>query len=448
MLGDINMSKILKDKFINKFGKVALIGLGYVGLPIAIELANSGFEVFGVDICEEKLKSLKSKKSYVIDIKDESISEVIDKNLFVGNDFSVISNVDVIIICVPTPLNKSKEPDVSYITSAIESIVKYLTEEILIILESTTYPGTTEELIANVIEMERNFKIGKDFFVCYSPERVDPANKKFNIKNTPKVIGGITSMCLELGIAFYSSFVEEIIPVSSPKVAEIVKLFENTFRSVNIALVNELTQMLDRLEINVWEVIDAASTKPFGFMPFYPGPGIGGHCIPLDPMYLSWTARKFNYYNRFIQLASDVNGNMPRYVVHQIADILNNEAKSIKHSNILIIGISYKKNVNDLRESAALEVFKLLKQKGAELTYYDPYISSFKNENHIIYSQELTKENLHKADLIVIITDHDGVDYQFIIDHSKIVYDTRNITKQYKGSNTILLGGWKNGDQN
>jgi len=434
------MKKGLKEKIINKSAQILIIGLGYVGLPLAIELANSGFKVFGIDICDDKINNLKKGKSYITGIKDESIKAVIDKNLFVSKDYSLISKADSIIICVPTPLNKSKEPDMSYIIDVTEEISKYLKEKTLITLESTTYPGTTEELIIDTIEKRRNYKIGEDFFTCYSPERIDPGNKEFNIKNIPKVIAGSTPVCLELGVALYQSFVEEIVPVSSIKVAEVVKLFENSFRSVNIALVNEFTQMLNRMEINIWEVINAASTKPFGFMPFYPGPGIGGHCIPLDPMYLSWRAKKVNYYSRFIELSSDLNMNMTRYAVNQISDILNKEEKAIKNSNILIIGIAYKKDVDDLRESPALKVYELLEKQGAKVIYYDPYIESFKYEDKIIYSQKLDKQMLEKCDLVAIVTDHSDVDYQYIIDNSKIIYDTRNVTKKYKGDNIFLLG--------
>ncbi|MCT4595283.1 MAG: nucleotide sugar dehydrogenase [Anaeromicrobium sp.] len=436
---------MLKSKVLNKSAKIAVIGLGYVGLPLAVELANVGFKVFGIDISKDKLTSLKLAKSYVLDVNDEFIRRLINKNLFVSDDYSIISNMDVIIICVPTPLNKTKDPDITYINAAVEKIVKYITKETLIILESTTYPGTTEELIVNVIESERNFKVGKEFFVCFSPERMDPGNKNFNIKNTPKIIGGSTKTCLELGINLYSSFVEKIIPVSSTKVAEMAKLLENIFRSVNIALMNELTHMSDRMGINIWEVIEAAATKPYGFMSFQPGPGIGGHCVPLDPMYLAWKAKTLDFYSRFIELASDINRNMPRYVVNQIASILNKEEKPIKGSNILIMGVSYKKDVDDLRESPAIDIFQLLEDNGANVVYYDSYVSYFHNKNQIVHSQELSKENLQKADLVVIITDHSNVDYQFVIDNSKIIYDTRNMTKKYKGDNVVLLGGFKGG---
>lgn len=431
---------MLRDKIINYKAKIAVIGLGYVGLPLAVELGKIGFNVYGIDIDNDKLQKLKSGKSYVADVKDHSIKKLINKNLTVCNDYSIISAVDVIIICVPTPLNKTKDPDVTYINAVVEQITKYMTEETIIILESTTYPGSTEELIVKVIEQAREMEVGEDFYVCFSPERIDPGNTRYNIRNTPKIIGGSTSACLEIGTMLYGLFIEDIIQVSSTKVAEMAKLLENIFRSVNIALVNELTQMADRLGINFWEVLEAASTKPYGFMSFRPGPGIGGHCIPLDPIFLSWKAKSFDFYSRFIDLATDINRNMYRYVISQIADILNKEEKSIKNSSILLIGLSYKKDVDDIRESPAIEVYKLLKEKGADVCYYDPYVPSCNIDNEIIYSKELTIENLRKLDLVVIITDHSTIDYQLIINHSKVIYDTRNVTKDYKGDNIILLG--------
>lgn len=437
------MPNELKQKFLDKSAKVAVIGLGYVGLPLAVELASVGFQVYGVDISQAKVEQLKNGHSYVIDVPDDVIRQLVNKKLFPTTDFSVLKDVDAISICVPTPLNKTKDPDVSYITAVVDELVRYLTPNTVVILESTTYPGTTEELIANVLEEKRGFKPGEDVFICYSPERVDPGNKRYTTKNTPKVMGGITPRCLELGLALYRSFLEHLVPVSSTSVAEMVKLLENTFRSVNIALVNELTLMCDRMGINVWEVIEAASTKPFGFMPFYPGPGIGGHCIPLDPMYLSWKAKMFDFYNRFIELAQDVNGNMPRYVLQQIGDILNEREKAIKSSNILLIGLAYKKDVDDLRESPALEVYKLLDLKGAKVSYHDPYVPHFTYEGSVIHSVDLSPERLQEADLVVIATDHSNVDYELIIQHAQVVYDTRNATRHLEADNVILLGGQK-----
>lgn len=436
----------LQEKFLNKQANVAVIGLGYVGLPLALEMARTGYKVYGIDVSQKKVELLKSGRSYLIDVQDDEVQNLINNQFFPTSDFSILEKMDAISICVPTPLNKSKEPDVSYINAVTDKLVQFMSTDTLVVLESTTYPGTTEELIINVIEEKRELRVGNDFYMCYSPERVDPGNRQYNTKNTPKVIGGATPACLELGVSLYSSFLDHLVPVSSTKVAEMVKLLENTFRSVNIALVNELTLMCDRMGINVWEVIDAAATKPFGYMPFYPGPGIGGHCIPLDPMYLSWKAKTFDFYNRFIELASDVNGNMPRYVLHQISEILNEAEKSIKGSKILLIGLSYKKDVDDLRESPALEIFRLLRQKGSDVSYHDPYVPQYQNGDDIYYSQDLTAENLRNTDLVVIATDHSNIDYQFVIDHSKIIYDTRNVTKSFRASNTILLGGQQNSE--
>ncbi|PYZ96284.1 UDP-N-acetyl-D-glucosamine dehydrogenase [Alteribacter lacisalsi] len=439
------MKEQLKQKFANHDAKVAVVGLGYVGLPLAVEIAEQGHIVHGVDVSTEKVDSLNNKESYVLDVKSEKLSELVGRNLLPTTDFSVLADADAISICVPTPLNKTKDPDASYINAVVEQIIKHMTSGTLIVLESTTYPGTTEELIKHVIEEQTSFKAGEDFFLCFSPERVDPGNKEFNTKNTPKVIGGVTPDCLELGVELYGSFLENLVPVSSTNVAEMVKLLENTFRSVNIGLVNELTLMCDRMGINVWEVIDAAATKPFGYMPFYPGPGIGGHCIPLDPMYLSWKAKMFDFYNRFIELASDVNGNMPRYVLSQIGDILNDQEKSIKNANILMLGVAYKKDIDDLRESPALEIYKLLEEKGAALSFHDPFVETFRNGDEVVSSVELTKEALEKADLVVIATNHTPVDYQFVVDNASVVYDTRNATKHLgESKNTILLGGEQN----
>lgn len=434
------MHVMLMENILNRNVKIAVIGLGYVGMPLAVALANSGFDVLGIDTAEEKINILKSGKSYIIDITDPAIEKIINRKLFVGSDFSVISEAGVIIICMPTPLKKTGEPDVSYIEAAVDKVAEYMKEGSLVILESTTYPGSTEELVVNVLESRRNFEVGKDCFVCYSPERIDPGNRYFSVRNTPKVIGGITEKCLEAGRAVYGTIIDEIIPVSSTRTAEMVKLLENTFRSVNIALVNELAQMCGRMGINIWEVIDAASTKPFGFMPFYPGPGTGGHCIPLDPIYLSWRGKAFNFNNRFIELASDINNNMPQYVVSRITDILNGKNKPVGDSGIFLIGMSYKKDVGDLRESPALKIFLLLKEKRARVIYHDPYIPCFTESGEVFHSQKLDEENLRNSDLVVITTDHSNIDYQFVVNNSRLVFDTRNAAKNCTGGNIILLG--------
>lgn len=430
---------MLKKRINQNEAVIGVIGLGYVGLPLAVEMAENGYQVYGMDINEEKVNQLKNGDSYIIDVESKRVANVKNRGLFYpGTDFSVIENCDAVSICVPTPLRKTKDPDVSYITSAVAEIKKYMHKGLLIILESTTYPGTTEELIQNEIE-ELGYKIGEDFFVCFSPERVDPGNPVYHTKNTPKVIGGITARCTELGCLLYGKVLENIVPVSSTKVAEMVKLLENTFRSVNIGLVNELALMCDRMGINVWEVIDAAATKPFGFMPFYPGPGIGGHCIPLDPMYLSWKAKMFNFYNKFIELASDINGNMPRYVISKIMDALNMHSKSLRGSKVLILGMAYKKDIDDVRESPALDLYALLLEKGTQVDYHDPFVPSFKSVDSIVESVEISPQIISNYDCIILVTNHTSFDYQMIAQNAQLIVDTRNGFKEYQ-ENIIKLG--------
>lgn len=434
---------MLKEKLIAKTAYVSVIGLGYVGLPLAIEMANAGYKVLGLDVSEDKIRKLNQGESYVQDVSSHEVEQHIHSGqLIVSTDYKLLGDVDAISICVPTPLNKTKDPDVSYINNAVQEIVNYLKRGTLITLESTTYPGTTEELIQHEIEGRLQYSAGIDFYLCFSPERIDPGNRHFNTKNTPKVIGGTTPACSEHGMLLYGSFIDNIVPVSSTKVAEMVKLLENTFRSVNIALVNELTLMSARMGINVWEVIDAAATKPFGFMPFYPGPGIGGHCIPLDPMYLSWKAKTFDFYNQFIELASDINGNMPRYVITEVMDLLNKKKKAVNGARILMLGMSYKKNVGDIRESPALEIYHLLLEKGAEVTFHDPYIPVFRNNNGMnISSVALSFQTLSDVDLVIITTDHSNIDYAYVVSHANAVLDTRNATKGIYNAKIVLLGG-------
>jgi UDP-N-acetyl-D-glucosamine dehydrogenase len=430
----------LMNKIKEKQAKVGVIGLGYVGLPLAIEVAKSGYNVLGIDINKEKLDLLLKGCSYVLDVKSEDVQDVINKEVFsVSYNFDGIRDIDIIIVCVPTPLSKTKTPDLSYIQEAVSNVIKYMHRELLIILESTTYPGTTEELIIKPIE-EQGYSVGKDFYVCFSPERVDPGNKKYNTKNTPKVIGGATENCKQLVSEFYGNIIDNIVLVSSTKVAETVKLLENTFRAVNIGLVNEMAIMCNRMGIDVWEVIDAASTKPFGFMPFYPGPGIGGHCIPLDPQYLAWKAKMYDYYNRFIELASDINGNMPYYVVNRISDVLNMHKKSINGSKILLLGMAYKKDINDVRESPTLTVYELLKQKGATIEVNDLYVESFIDESgNTVHSKQLTNELLYEMDIAILMTDHSEYNYVNIAKNSKLVLDTRNAFKNIRGTNIYKL---------
>jgi len=432
----------MKEKILKKEAEIGVIGLGYVGLPLALEFAKNGYKVIGIDADKEKTNNLLNGNSYVTDVSNESIKEVLSEKKFLPTyDFGKIREVDVVIICVPTPLRKTKDPDISYILSALNEIKRNFHRDLLIILESTTYPGTTEELIKKEIEEDMGYKVGEDFYLCFSPERVDPGNKKYKIKNTPKVIGGVTPKCLELGYILYSSIVDYVFPVSSVKVAEMAKLLENTFRAVNIALVNELSMMCDRMGIDIWEVVEAASTKPFGFMAFYPGPGIGGHCIPLDPQYLSWKAKSYNFYSRFIELASDINSNMPRYVLSKISEALNYHKNCLNGSKILILGMAYKKDVSDIRESPSLEIYNLLKKQKANVEYNDPYVNQFYDENGILVRPvPLDYSSLNKYDCVVLCTDHSSYDYEKIFVNSKLIVDTRNAFKNFVGEKLFKIG--------
>lgn len=419
------MVKKIKERKIRS----AVIGLGYVGLPLAVELAEAGVEVVGIDLDKEKVKCLNNKKSYIQDVPTEKVKELVSKGMLSATTaYSALMTVDTINICVPTPLRKTKEPDISYIVRSAEQIARYLKRGQLIILESTTYPGTTEEVLLPMFEA-KGLKVGKDFYLAFSPERVDPGNPTYTTKNIPKVVGGVTPACTEAAQALYELAIETVLPVSSTRVAETVKLLENTFRAVNIGLVNELALMCDKMGINVWEVIDAAKTKPFGFMAFYPGPGLGGHCIPIDPLYLSWKARLFGFEARFIELAAQVNAAMPEHVVRKVADALNERGKSVKGAKVLILGVAYKKNVSDYRESPAFEVIHSLSQKGAAVSYNDPHVPSFVEGASRMKSVKLTPEVLKKSDCVVIITDHAKYDYPWIVEHAPLVLDTRNAIK-------------------
>jgi UDP-N-acetyl-D-glucosamine dehydrogenase len=431
-----NLIKKLK----NRQAKVGIIGLGYVGLPLAVEFGEAGFDVYGFDISEEKVKLINAGKSDIDDIPDVRVEKLVKANLLhATTDPKLIKKVDTISICVPTPLSKTKDPDVSYILAAVKWVRENLHKEMLVILESTTYPGTTEDMILPILE-ESGLKAGKDFYLAFSPERVDPGNARFTTKNTPRVVGGITPNCTKAAKLFYEQIISLIVPMSSTKAAETVKLLENTFRSVNIGLVNEVALMCDRLDLSVWEIIDAAATKPFGFMPFYPGPGLGGHCIPIDPHYLSWKLKSLNYYARFIELAGDINSHMPEYVVERIRRLLNKHGKSVSSSNILILGVAYKKDIKDTRESPALDVIELLEREGAKLNYNDPYVNRIKWNNTIHRSSKISPTLLQKSDLAVILTDHNSYNYQMIVENSKLVFDTRNATKKVaSGRNKIVL---------
>ncbi len=423
--------EILK-KLKNKTLKVSVIGLGYVGLPLAIEFAKNGFEVYAIDVDEEKVKSVNNGVSYILDLDSNELLEVVRSNKLKAYDnYEVIKDVDVIIVAVPTPLSKTKDPDLSYVLNAMNNVKKFLRKGHVVILESTTYPGTTDEVIKPLLE-ETGLICGDSFFLAFSPERINPGDKSYSLKNTPKVVGGVDEVSSKIVYEIYSKIIDNVILVSSSKVAEMSKLLENTFRSVNIALVNELAIMCNLLNIDVWEVIEAAGTKPFGFMKFYPGPGIGGHCIPIDPLYLSWKMKTLNYNARMIEVASEINTNMPRFVVQRIADILNEYERSIKGSRILVLGVAYKRDVNDVRESPAIDIISLLADKGATVYYFDPYVPKIKVGDFEVESIDLTSEILEESDLVVLTTDHSIFDYDFIYKHARLIFDTKNAFKNYK----------------
>ena len=438
----INMNDIyykLKEKINDRTLKIAVIGLGYVGLPLSLEFTKNGYTVIGIEKDEKRMGMVNKGYSYVEDVNGDLLKDVVNsKKLIATDDYSVLKNIDCINICVPTPLGKTKAPDISYVLDAAENIQKYLCRGQLIFLESTTYPGTTRELILPVFERD-GLKIGKDFFLVYSPERIDPGNKIYNIKNTPKILGGITRKCTKIGKYFYSEIVDSVVEVSSTDAAETVKILENTFRSVNIALVNEVAIMCNRLNLNVWEIIDSASTKPFGYMKFYPGPGLGGHCIPVDPHYLSWKLKSLDYRARFIELAGDINSEMPEFVINKITESLNKHKKSVNGSKILLIGVSYKKDVGDIRESPTFDILNILEKKGAFVYYHDPLVSGFVLNENEYKSKPLNESLLKKMDCAVIVTDHSNVNYKLILDKSKIIVDTRNVYKNYKSRKVVRL---------
>jgi len=431
----------LQNKINDRSAKIGVIGLGYVGLPLAIEFADNGFTVYGIDINQERIDQLNNGENYISDVSDEKLRQLVTANKINGTtDFSILKSIDAVLICVPTPLNKSKDPDVSYIVSVLEQLKKYIHSNMLISLESTTYPGTTRELILPELN-QSNLKVGQDFYLCFSPERVDPGNKKYRIKNTPKVVGGITKTCTQIGKHLYESIIDTVVPISSPEAAETVKLLENTFRSINIGLVNEVAIMCEKLGVNVWEVIDAAATKPFGFMKFTPGPGLGGHCIPIDPHYLSWKMKTLNYQARFIELAGEINTNMPSHVVDLIITGLNRFQKPINGSKILILGIAYKKDINDVRESPALDVMKLLESANAKVEYFDSYVPKIVwNGGEKVGLTKLTAESLDKYDAVVLLTEHKNFDYKLIVNASKLIIDTRNAFTGVEDSKIVRLG--------
>jgi len=417
------------ERFSTEDLTLGVIGLGYVGLPLAVEAAKAGIKVLGFDVKESVTRTINEGRTHIQDLTDEDVAENVRAGrLEATTDMARLAECDVISICVPTPLSKTRDPDVSFILSASEAVAEALQPGQLIVLESTTYPGTTREVLLPKLE-ETGMRAGKDFFLCFSPERVDPGNEIWVTKNTPKVIGGITASCKDVGVAFYSRFIDTPVPVSSTEVAELTKILENTFRAVNIGLANEVALISDRLGVDVWEVIDAAATKPFGFMKFTPGPGLGGHCIPVDPHYLSWKMRTLNYKTRFIELASEINSEMPVFVVGKVREGLNRLRKAVNGSKILVLGVAYKPDVDDVRESPALDIIHLLEADGAQVSYHDPYVPRLEEDGHARESVPLTDEVLSEMDAAVIVTDHANLDYRKVLALIPMVVDTRNATR-------------------
>jgi UDP-N-acetyl-D-glucosamine dehydrogenase len=428
----------LQSKISSKKARVGVLGLGYVGLPLAVEFAKAGFDVIGIDVQQSKVNQFNAGQSYIRDVPDSIFAPLIESGkLRATTDFSVIQTLDTIDICVPTPLRKTKDPDMSYVVAATEAIAQHIHPGLLVMLESTTYPGTTDELLLPKLSAS-GLEVGKDFFLCFSPERVDPGNPNFQTANIPKVVGGITPACTETGALFYKQALQVVVPVSSTRVAEMVKLLENTFRMINIGLVNELAVMSSRMNIDVWEVIDAAATKPFGFMPFYPGPGLGGHCIPIDPFYLSWKSKEAGIEARFIELAGYINGRMPEFVVEKIQNALNDARKSVRGSKIHVLGIAYKRDIDDVRESPALDIMMLLDRLGAQVSYSDPYVASVQLSGTMLYTQEMLS-SVSASDCVVIVTDHTGIDYAEVIEQSKVIVDTRNALKGFRSTKIVRL---------
>ena len=430
--------EILRERITSRKARVGVLGLGYVGLPLAVEFTRAGFDVVGIDVQQSKVDQFNSGHSYIKDVKDDVFTPLVKSGkLRATSDFSVIRELDTVDICVPTPLRKTKDPDMSFVVAASDAIAGHIHPGLLVMLESTTYPGTTEELVLPRLTAG-GLTVGEDFFLCFSPERVDPGNAKFQTANIPKVVGGITAACTEIGALFYQQALETVIPVSSTRVAEMVKLLENTFRMINIGLVNEMAVMCNRMNIDVWEVIDAAATKPFGFMPFYPGPGLGGHCIPIDPFYLSWKSKEAGMEARFIELAGSINGRMPEFVVEKVQNTLNDFSKSVRGSRIHILGAAYKRDIDDVRESPALDVMLLLQRLGAYVTFSDPYVRKIRIADVELESLEMLPA-VQAADCVVIITDHSGIDYRSILEHSKVILDTRNALKGFRSNKIVRL---------
>ncbi|HVT94537.1 MAG TPA: nucleotide sugar dehydrogenase [Bryobacteraceae bacterium] len=428
----------LRERIHNGSAKAGIVGLGYVGLPLAAEFLKAGFDVTGIDVQTSKVDALNRGESYIRDVPSSALKPFAASGRFrATTDFSVIAELDTVNICVPTPLRKTKDPDMSFIVSACQEIAKYIKRGSLVILESTTYPGTTDELVLPMLQTG-GLKVGEDFCLCFSPERVDPGNPTYQTVNIPKVVGGITPACTETGRLFYSRALDTVVPVSSTSVAEMVKLLENTFRMINIGLVNEMALMCSRMGIDVWEVIEAAATKPFGFMPFYPGPGLGGHCIPIDPFYLSWKTKQAGIEARFIELAGYINGQMPHFVVDKIQNALNEQTKPVRGSHVHVLGVAYKRNIDDMRESPALDVILLLQRLGADISYSDPYVPELSLDGISLKSEEPVSASA-SADCVVIITDHSSFDYAAIAANAKMIVDTRNALKGRTGANIVRL---------
>ena len=428
----------LQNKIKDKTASVGVVGLGYVGLPLAVEFAKAGFFVTGIDVLQHKVDAINRGESYIQDIPTEVLRPFVESgHIKATSDFAAVADLDTINIAVPTPLRKTKDPDMTFIDSACTEIAKYFKPGKLVILESTTYPGTTDEVVLPMLA-QNGLRVGEDFFLCFSPERVDPGNANFQTYNIPKVVGGVTAACTEMGALFYSQALEKVVPVSSTSVAEMVKLLENTFRMINIGLANEIALMCDRMRIDVWEVIDAAATKPFGFMPFYPGPGLGGHCIPIDPFYLSWKAKEFDFRTRFIELAGEINAQMPYFVVENVMEALSQRGKPLRGARLLVLGLAYKRDIDDLRESPSLTIIELLQQRGASVEYNDPFFASVgQGRKYALNMSSTPLEKIPDFDCVVIVTDHSQYDYAKIVEEAKLVVDTRNATRGIDAANVV-----------
>ncbi|MGN8980982.1 nucleotide sugar dehydrogenase [Enterococcus villorum] len=442
----LTITEELKEIYLNKIEtknlRVGVIGMGYVGLPLAVEFAKYGLKVVGIDLNEQKVSSLNQGKSHILDVPDYEVNQLVEnRNLLATSDFSIISELDALSICVPTPLNENQEPDTSYIEATVKEIVRYQEKPLLVVLESTTYPGTTRELIAGTFE-KNGLVLDQDYYLCFSPERVDPGNKNYQTKQIPKVIGGLSENSTHIGQALYEKVIDAVVPVSSPETAEMSKLLENTFRSVNIAFVNEMALMCDRMGIDIWETIDAAATKPFGYMPFYPGPGVGGHCIPLDPMYLYWKGKKDRFFNQFIELSQRINLNMPYYVVDKTIGALDTINKNLSDAKVLIVGLSYKDNIDDIRESPALDIYDLLMDAGAQVEVLDPFVTKFKDKSgQLVFVNQNAEEIDYQAyDVALILAKHQGIDYQRLLKESHAIVDMKHIYQQ-KNEKIFKIGG-------